>query len=388
MLVLEPYVFEKIRYIQCTHASKRLQAASITDTEIHSSRSRIFRSHYHSTSASSAPIVFNMQTKHLLKLQNSKLRNILLSCGWPTSGTKATMADNIFRNMRNSWLAPSASALENAHVNANGLGVPQTCDYKILSIDMGIKNMALCCLNVPRRDIMSSTPAIPELTTWKRFSPLDARAAEMCSDEPATPSDFSAEALAPLAARIAQELLDKYCPTVIAIETQRYRTMGSASVQEWTIRVNRLEAMLHACFAILKNNRTGSRVPVLGISPQRTTNYWLADDIKLGRDTKKLKTNLVRSWVIDGTTVSFQHQSSSVAEAVSLFSGKNRLSKARAKGAGKVDDLADSLLQALALVRWEQNRLRFVNCWSRSDLVSFHRLDDHVEVHARSSTAR
>ncbi|KAK6356607.1 hypothetical protein TWF718_000955 [Orbilia javanica] len=300
--------------------------------------------------------------QRLSLLRNAELKDILQRCGWPVSGTKAVMANEIQARLRRSALTTyrrsSPGVLEPA---AN-----QPDEYRILSLDMGIKNMAVCLLKVPRQELLSSEPIVPEILNWQRFSLFDNQDCENKPDCAAQGVDFASASLAPFATALARQFVVSHNPTIIAIEKQRYRTMGSAVVQEWTLRVNKLEAMLHAALRVLQEEGVWEEGATHSICPQKTTGYWLGrygltDGARKGVITKPLKVKLVKSWLESGHNVIYKKNNSLAAEAASLFSKLS--SQTKTKTGEKLDDLADCLLQGLAVIHWEASRLRLLEKW-------------------------
>lgn len=204
---------------------------------------------------------------------------------------------------------------------------------------------------------------------------------------------FEPSVYALLANNFVRHILDRFSPLdAILIERQRYRSGSSAAIQEWTVRVNMLEAMLHAVFCCLH----GEKSPVAeGVSPSRVTRFWvdrvgekflevqkkperrkkkevlgekLGEELgvegvevviereKTYRKTKLAKVSLVKEWLRSGGVVKVGKDAKGVAADFEPVKGR-RKSK-RASG-GKLDDLADCLLQGMAWIRWEENRRRF-----------------------------
>ncbi|KAK6517218.1 hypothetical protein TWF506_007087 [Arthrobotrys conoides] len=302
--------------------------------------------------------------QRLSLLRNAELKDILQRCGWSVSGTKSAMAQEIqvqcYRSRLMTYQRSSPGVL--------GPAENQLDEHRILSLDMGIKNMAVCLLKVSRQEIFSSEPVTPEILSWKRFSFYDHHTLnrEDNLDSVAQDIDFTSASLAPLATAFARHLITTHKPTIIAIEKQRYRTMGSAAVQEWTLRVNKLEAMLHAALRVLQEEGVWEQGATHSICPQKTTGYWLgryglADGARKGTVTKPLKVKLVKSWLETGQNVVYRKNNSLAADAASLFSDVS--GQAKTKAGGKLDDLADCLLQGLAIIHWEIGRLRMLECW-------------------------
>ncbi|PYH47473.1 uncharacterized protein BP01DRAFT_390011 [Aspergillus saccharolyticus JOP 1030-1] len=192
----------------------------------------------------------------------------------------------------------------------------------ILSIDMGIRNLAFAHLLVapppgsssvdadgkskdpsqgthedsaaaaaaPPSPLQSNLPTLT-LNAWRRLSISDldkqAEATEAATTTTTTTTEIgaTAEAAEAAAAAAAAEeedfsptrhahhaytllttLLARYRPTHVLIERQRFRTGGSSAVQEWTIRVGVFEGMLHAVLYALRREWEG-----LLVGPGRRT---------------------------------------------------------------------------------------------------------------------
>lgn len=213
------------------------------------------------------------------KLKADQLKQIARLCGKSRSGTKAAICDRLVDDLQTfTPLAPGT---------------------RVLSIDLGIRNLAYSLLEVPRRDTSSTKKTatrrktapeqgsvIPVLHAWERLalmpktpkptkprktrtktkakasksSPNDdedaAVAAAAPEADPATTpipvEDFSPARLSALAVSLILTRLLPLRPDVITLEQQRFRSMGGSGVFEWTLRVNSLEAMLYAAFTTLR----------------------------------------------------------------------------------------------------------------------------------------
>ncbi|KAL9576065.1 MAG: hypothetical protein Q9212_007414 [Teloschistes hypoglaucus] len=301
----------------------------------------------------------------LLNLKTKQLETIALATGIRTSGTKTA----VIANLKDGLTSPTPN--EGSKRREDG--------YSILSIDPGIRNFAYCHLVLPaswllhdsRRTPSPSTGfvasdfATPSLKSWAR---LDVTASDTSSEDDPKKNEESLSP--PTYASQAYNLLTRTLlplnPTHILIERQRYRSMGGSSVQEWTLKVNMLEAMLYATLFTLKQQGvwTGEVVP---ISPAKVGKYWLSGKSEKGKklDTKNKakKMEVVRGMVRDGWGVELPEESgqSSIPEGdeeAKLQKKKQGLlnKSGDLRKGGKFDDLADCLLQGLAWCRWQENR--------------------------------
>lgn len=209
-------------------------------------------------------------------------------------------------------------------------------------------------------------------------------------------------------------------PTHLLIEQQRFRSAGSAAVTDWALRVGVFEGMLHAVAETLKRER-GLNLRVETVNPKRVVGYWLPDsDSKKGggtseaeparkdggkrtaREVKKAKINVVARWLknvgsrarslpisslqlagvatdVQPTVDAYLSKSKSKAkeprlstepkEAMASLSHKNKAATIKGVQLSKLDDLADSLLQAIAWLRWRQTRIRVATLTAVDDQI-------------------
>ena len=159
-----------------------------------------------------------------------------------------------------------------------------------------------------------------------------------------------------------------------------------------------LEAMLYAVLKTVTEQGLW-RGDVYPVAPAKVAKFWVGDaeteveveekiDVKgkakpKGKSTKSksaktktAKVDLVSQWLSDGDMLDFKGEASTMAKAykAKLSKGKNATTKntpvLTLKGEikeiqeelplGKLDDLADCLLQAMAWGQWERNRRRVV----------------------------
>ncbi|KAK6531575.1 hypothetical protein TWF694_002767 [Orbilia ellipsospora] len=302
-------------------------------------------------------------------MRNKDLKAVLQNCGWPVSGIKSTLIERINSQLYQSRL----TVLRCSKIGGLQQSKKQPKEHRILSLDLGIKNLAFCLLKISREQLTTDSKPNPEILAWKRFSLLDTSNGTVLDKQPEfqqnisfTEIDFSAHSLAPIATSLARQLVAVHKPTMIAIEKQRYRTMGSAAVQEWTLRVNTLEAMIHTALRMLLEEGVWKQGSTCSICPQRMTRFWLdrnnlSRKSRSGKASKLLKINLVRTLLQNEQTVTYDEKNDSVTEAVSLFTETGGRSKPDTNE--KIDDLADCLLQGVGLIEWEKNRQILLEEW-------------------------
>lgn len=262
----------------------------------------------------------------LAPLKVAQLQRIARATGIQSSGTKSVLTARIEAALCQQLAVPLREKTGD--------------DWSVLSIDMGIQNLAFAHLRVPRASVMQTTaraPSRPVLTAWHRLKvseigELDLEGTGVKADvirnaglmsESTQPVEteptaglkeaFSPALYATMAYTLITSLLAAYKPTHVLIERQRFRSGGGSAVQEWTIRVGVLEGMLHAVLHTLRQE-SGSGLAgleVQGIEPKRVVRYWEDIDLDTGREVeegtrkgrvsarevKKAKMDLVGRWL-------------------------------------------------------------------------------------------
>ncbi|KAK1089180.1 hypothetical protein LTR48_000847 [Friedmanniomyces endolithicus] len=356
-----------------------------------------------------------MSSKLLASLRLAQLKHAAFLTGLPSAGTKADIIAVLEFN------TPTRT--------------PIATGSRIVSVDMGIRNLAYCVLDVPKPSLShaSSTKASPlQVLEWKRIDLLHPSAIEpqnpTPSDDtqvkpstkkpaPIPPSAFTPSHLSHTALALSRTLLS-HSPTTILIERQRFRSGGGPAIQEWTVRVNMLEAMLWACLQTLRETSsldrtlssteagsgarkgTGEFPAVFEVLPARVAGFWVGEpgvSLRMTAETftsgrvepaasavlsssasgrkrvqKKDKVAVVRSWLDEDkgnpdVSLAFSGEAAKIAKA---FAAPTSRSSSSSRGTieegsveeeseermGKRDDLADCLLQGVAWTRWEENR--------------------------------
>lgn len=407
----------------------------------------------------------------LQALKTKELQHIAQKTGLPSSGTKpvllGALQDGLARHQRDHEVVQIPKEKRNGKGNGNGL--------RVLSIDMGIRNLAFAVLGVSggvgfgdgmgsfldeKKEVKAGGALELSLDAWRRVSlPLDrgfsveeferyldsaasVSASASGSDssdkldtpigkgrgkKPQTQSEdkahtqaqtqekakgkekekekesFSLPVYATHAHSIVTTLLERYNPTHILIERQRFRSGGGAAVQEWSLRVGVFEGMLWAVLHSLQQQKgaaasgdhgvVGLSPKVIAIEPSRVGRFWVppsstssssssssspssSDEKKrngkksTSREGKKVKIDLVGSWLensvfsthdgdgvqgwVDAYMAKWKRSTGSKSKSKSTASGPNALE------IGKLDDLADCLVQGVTWLEWERMKSRVV----------------------------
>lgn len=316
---------------------------------------------------------------------NAQLGILARAVGVNSSGTKPILTSQLLDHLPRGTLGPNKSRYI------------QQEPCRILSIDMGIRNLAYCCLVLPHTGRRIATDIRkPVVQDWTRVAisqdstktkqaedhvPKKApRAAERSGKvkisnpkEAFDPATYSQHAY-----DLVTTLVNDLKPSHVLIERQRFRSMGGSAVQEWTLRVNMFEAMIYAVLRTFSERGFWKGI-VHPIAPSRVSNFWIANKqaaLKEGPGSKSAKTKtakieLVAKWLEDGGRFELKGAAAHLGEAYlrkmirknskSLVKQKKLSgSKARAvaqNAVEKLDDLADCLLQGMAWIKWEENRV-------------------------------
>lgn len=318
----------------------------------------------------------------LASLKAWQLKYWALLTGVGLSGTKAELQASLVRSL-------------------DQLSLPSR-PRKIVSVDMGIRNLAYCVVESSpkartsvsgsllkvtawrRRDLLSSATAEPMLPAGDVIDVADATTAKQRKAKKILPNKdaFTPAVLSKTAFHVVQDLL-AHNPDSLLIERQRFRSGGAAAIQEWTVRVNMLESMLWASLETLRSSGTSTSFPeTFAIEPRRVAEFWIAgrngmelrpssDMLSLdsaapilnptspgrAKVEKKDKMEIVKIWTSGKSDVKLEFHNEAAEIADAFRSEKVR--GAREMAGGKLDDLADCLLQAVAYMRWDENKRAF-----------------------------
>lgn len=325
-------------------------------------------------------------------IKAAQLKHAAFLMGIPTAGTKSEMESLILSRLRAPSLLPKPT--------------------RVVSIDMGIKNLGLCALEVPKiddrnsldrkqksrlkivdwkkLDVLASMPATHVTTPAEKAESKESqvskttRRQKSTKTSPSGPAAFTPSNLSTTALSLARNILETYNPTHVLIERQRFRSGGAAAVQEWTLRVNMLESMIWACLTTLRaSSKQHDGLTLHEISPARVAKFWclgggttVPNDLLVGQGWKEDlsvgtkgatkvgkndKIAVVRSWLGRGGTSNVDLEfSDDAAAAAQSFLSQTKRGRGTTQTNGKLDDLADCLLQGAAWVRWAENRQRIL----------------------------
>ncbi len=230
---------------------------------------------------------------------------------------------------------------------------------KILSLDMGIRNLGMCTLEY-------ASGSAPRLNAWKVLqvsAPVEKVTGALGVKETFEPVDYAKKAYALVSAALKTDP-----PDIVLIERQRYRTMGAAAVQEWTVRVNMFENMLHAIFRTYKELGLW-KGQINSVNPSRMVQYWQSQWKTEGqgrvpeKESKLARMKFVESMLVNDSRVKVLP---SAKEAVASF----RKRSPSGQGKKKSDDLADCLLHGLAFVDWNHNRISMAAQFEQERLLA------------------
>lgn len=289
-------------------------------------------------------------TRHsLAALKSTQLKHLAFLTGLNSTGTKAQVVETLARELgvarvggwKHTFSDDGGGGGRGGGRNglgveggSNGLNVKKGSNgrdggARILSIDMGIRNLAYCVLDMPNGTGFlrhtgryhreagghgngAGVLAHLKLSAWNRVAVNEAAsstattlptasgsslqtthsdnigtATDSNTSPPSTPATpptpssttipFNPSTYAKLAYNLIASLLHTYNPTTILIERQRWRSGGAATVLEWTIRVNMFEGMLHAVLETLRGEQEvgkGRFPDVYSVSPKRVFDFW------------------------------------------------------------------------------------------------------------------
>lgn len=303
--------------------------------------------------------------------KSADLHRVANAIGSNTGGTKALLCSRLIKDLQQNRFAMPQD------VQGGSTHQPE---QRIVSIDLGIRNLAFCGIKIPHAgDSCTCRPLVPIVYEWVRIALSKQSTPSVSSDDTVrnkSKETFDPATYAQHAYRFINQLLSHTQPTQILIERQRFRSMGGSAVQEWTLRVNMFEAMLYAVLHTFSSRNIwhGNVHPVL---PAKVSKFWLGDgeeeltqkaSSKKSSATKAAKIALAGKWIAEADRFRLDGEAAKLAVAYQRkrLGRKQVLEHDQTKGlpAGeygsteidKLDDLADCLLQGMAWIQWERNR--------------------------------
>jgi cruciform cutting endonuclease 1 len=225
------------------------------------------------------------------------LQSLLVRIGSASSGTKDVLRERLRRDVPQSHLSVRRPESQKKEISDRKL--------RIVSIDMGIKNLAYCDASVDYFDGNLMAPKI-DIIRWSKVNLIDAtrdlrwerpdlslveeETAEANEDVEEEVDPYSLSVLSKTAYRFVRDTILSAEPDIILIERQRWRSSSSTAIQQWTVRVNTVEAMLWAALETILSERQalpsrkevdGKRnYQVFAVDPKRVGQYWLVQHAK------------------------------------------------------------------------------------------------------------
>lgn len=318
--------------------------------------------------------------KWLQGLKIQQLQNLATLTGSPSSGVKSH---------RIRALTDAISNLKRSGNHDNKSG-----NLCLVSVDMGIRNLAYSCLTAPvlsptcsKDNKYTSLYGHPTLQAWRRItirgndtavlpanSSQAAESTNQLTEYAETSSISEKESFEPIdysshAYKFVKSIVDLHQPTHIIIERQRFRSGGGHAVQEWTLRVGVFEGMIYAVLRTLSElgQHECSLLPVL---PPRVNKYWLSNSPALDKEIKstdvalkKMKIDIVGQFLenLNSNTKRFDtsvEARTMIEDFLTKWKKDSSKPSTRARSTSKLkklDDLSDSLLQGLAWIDWQNN---------------------------------
>ncbi|UPX17122.1 uncharacterized protein EKO05_0007498 [Ascochyta rabiei] len=282
------------------------------------------------------------------------LQALLIRIGSASSGTKSTLLARFQRKIQQPGVfhRPSEGGKQPRK--------PWNRKLRVMSIDMGIKNLAFCDAEVTYSATESASEpnlgATMNVLRWKKIDLvgsaynnkdhlLPEKGQEVMESTEDDADPYSPSVLSKTAHRLITEEVLSTSPDIILIEKQRWRSGGGSAVQQWTVRVNTLEAMLWAILETLKaappHQGTNAAKPkhdynVYAIDPKRVGQYWLSGHARALRERRNEATPAPNA----STPQSPPSQDKSRDKArTTTRPNKKQPSRARAEKAAKINIL-------------------------------------------------
>lgn len=215
------------------------------------------------------------------------LQALLTRIGSASSGTKNALLARFQRDVQHNRFYPECKQKQQQLLSGSR-------SLRVMSIDMGIKNLAFCDAEVSCVAAESNPDhgldAHMNILRWTKIDLMerDDKSEDIQEDDEMedAANQYSPSVLSKTAYNLIIKEVLSVNPDVILIEKQRWRSGGGSAVQQWTVRVNTLEAMLWAILETLKATQQcrdqlgkfGSKqdYQVYAVDPKRVGQYWLS----------------------------------------------------------------------------------------------------------------
>ncbi|TLD33993.1 hypothetical protein PspLS_00891 [Pyricularia sp. CBS 133598] len=288
-----------------------------------------------------------------------QLQKLARACGVSSNGTKRVVTDRIVASLA----SPRA-------LSAND---------RILSIDMGLRNFAFCLLTPaanshqgpglkPKGSVVASLGSGEGFAEVRIPPPLTLHDWKVLDLAEGSVDIKNSQALSPVAVDLVNRHLLPLNPTHILIEQQRYRSAGAAAVQEWTLRVNALEAMLHAILTAMRSLEVW-KGEVTAVDPTKAAPFFFDEVGRVpSKQLKKMKIDLLGEWISARDAKFLELGSPQVTGLATSFiehwkpvkgtrRGRSKATKSNGENDfKKLDDLTDCIVQGAAWASWQQTR--------------------------------
>ncbi|KAF2004980.1 ribonuclease H-like protein [Amniculicola lignicola CBS 123094] len=217
------------------------------------------------------------------------LRSLLMQIGSSASANRDELISRLSRDL----LRPKISGFEERKKS-----------IRILSVDMGIRNLAFCVADVkmgtPSKKGGEPPAAHMYVEAWRRLDvgeevmrPVSQDSTshtvlQSVDDEDAA-DPYSPPTLSQTAYTLLSQTLLPYNPDIILLERQRWRSSSGPSIQQWTVRVNTLEGMIWAILTALREEANKSTKEIakgtcdyqlFGVYPKRVGQYWIGTSVE------------------------------------------------------------------------------------------------------------
>ena len=258
-------------------------------------------------------------------LKLAQIKPLLTAVGSRTSGTKSQLIAQLERDLAVPKLALS-----------------KVSPTRILSVDMGIKNLAFCVC-----DIKKNTNGFGiKVNEWKKIAVSD-YAQQDAVDRTGVEDPYGPSSLSRTAHHLVKNVLLPYQPDTVLVERQRFRSGGGSAVLEWTLRVNVFESMIWAVARTLQAEKQSGPQHLWPVDPKQVARFWVGENVTEGRISaskskieKKQKIDLVRRWLEEGPddnmALSFVGHAAETKEAFLSLANGTRKSSRKEDGASSV----------------------------------------------------